>query len=407
MQISFMQKVDYWFGIPICFLLSLYERLLSLIFGKNPAKIQKILFIELSEMGSAILAYSSIKRAQQLVGDENVYFLIFQKNRESVDLLQCIPKSNVICIEDQSFLKFTLSTLSALWQIRKMNIDSCLDLELFSRCTTILSYLSGARNRVGFYNYEEEGLYRGSLITHRILYNPNLHIAKSFLSQVVVLEDSNPEEPLLKRNLEEFILPIPAYKPTSEEITNVDRILKSKGIESNLDNKLLLLNPDPGLLHLRGWPLSSYIELTRTLLQDFPEYKIGILGLPQSKKFAAAIQAAFPAGNIIDFTGATKDLAELVTLFQRSNVLITSDSGPAHMASLSNIKTIVLFGPETSVRYGPLPKSALSISSNLACSPCFSAANHRKSICRNNVCMQKIEVKEVIQALRVLTDNKI
>jgi len=55
-----------------------------------------------------------------------------------------------------------------------------------------------------------------------------------------------------------------------------------------------------------------------------------------------------------------------------------------------------LFGPETPALYGSLGNS-ISITANLACSPCVSAANHRKTPCHNNVCMQAISVSQVME----------
>jgi ADP-heptose:LPS heptosyltransferase len=78
--------------------------------------------------------------------------------------------------------------------------------------------------------------------------------------------------------------------------------------------------------------------------------------------------------------------------------MVTNDSGPAHFAAASGLPTIVLFGPETPDLYRPLGNST-AIYAGLACSPCVSASNHRKSACDNNVCMSAISVDEVFRAV--------
>ena len=76
---------------------------------------------------------------------------------------------------------------------------------------------------------------------------------------------------------------------------------------------------------------------------------------------------------------------------------------PAHFASLTPIKSITLFGPETPVLYGPLGPDAVHLFANLACSPCLSALNHRSSPCQDNQCLKQISVEEVLtHALRLL-----
>ena len=78
--------------------------------------------------------------------------------------------------------------------------------------------------------------------------------------------------------------------------------------------------------------------------------------------------------------------------------MVTNDSGPAHIAAAANLQTIVLFGPETPKLYGPLG-TARVLYAGLACSPCATAYNHRKTACTDNVCMQAISVDTVYSEL--------
>jgi hypothetical protein len=63
----------------------------------------------------------------------------------------------------------------------------------------------------------------------------------------------------------------------------------------------------------------------------------------------------------------------------------------------------VLFGPETPALYGSIGNS-IAITANLACSPCVSAANHRKTPCQDNVCMQAITVAQVLEKVTLQLD---
>ena len=70
MKVDFMRKVDYYVGVPICFFLSILrslQNILGLRKLKKDFKPKKLLFIELSEMGSTILAYGAMKKAKDLV----------------------------------------------------------------------------------------------------------------------------------------------------------------------------------------------------------------------------------------------------------------------------------------------------------------------------------------------------
>ena len=80
--------------------------------------------------------------------------------------------------------------------------------------------------------------------------------------------------------------------------------------------------------------------------------------------------------------------------------MVTNDSGPGHFSSVTPLPTVVLFGPETPALYGSLGNS-LPVFAGLACSPCVSAANHRKTPCKDNVCMQSIQVSEVVEKMAI------
>ena len=65
MKPYFATKLDYWIGRPVCFSLSIIDKIKTVFIRKRePFLCQKIMFVELSEMGAAILGYSAIKKAQ-------------------------------------------------------------------------------------------------------------------------------------------------------------------------------------------------------------------------------------------------------------------------------------------------------------------------------------------------------
>ena len=65
---------------------------------------------------------------------------------------------------------------------RRYRIDTAINLEAFARFSTILTFLSGARTRVGFHAFTQPGLYTGDLLTHRVIYNPHVHTWQSIMA---------------------------------------------------------------------------------------------------------------------------------------------------------------------------------------------------------------------------------
>ncbi len=406
MNVRGMQRIDYWVGIPLCALLSAWAFVMRLIPGRTARPGRHILFIELSEMGSAILAHSALVRARELAAPGQLYFLIFAKNAPSVALLDLVVPEHIVTIDDRSFVAFVRSTLAALVRIRRLGIDTVIDLELFSRFTALVSYLTGAATRIGFHNYTSEGLYRGTLLTHRVLYNHHQHMSLNFLGLVAALEAPPGEVPLVKRDLRPLVLAPPRCRVDEHARRAILSRLQDEGPRIGPHTPVVILSPDPGpAIPIRGWAIERYAALARELVARVPGVVIVAMGLPESAPLARAIVDAAGAGRGIDFTGKTHSLREVVALLDIGRVLVTSDGGPAHMASLTGIRSVVLFGPETPKLYAPLGSNVTTLYAHLSCSPCLAAANHRHTVCTDNQCMQALGVGEVLDAVLAGLDD--
>jgi ADP-heptose:LPS heptosyltransferase len=85
--------------------------------------------------------------------------------------------------------------------------------------------------------------------------------------------------------------------------------------------------------------------------------------------------------------------------------MLTNDSGPPHFAAVTDLPTFVLFGPETPHLYRSLGRST-PLYAGLACSPCVSAANHRKTSCIDNRCLQAITPEQVFEILKPALESR-
>ena len=197
MRVDTMRKIDRLVGVPLCFALDLLFGTFSFFKPEKSKPPQRVLFIELSEMGSTILADPAMQKLRTKAGAE-LFFVTFKKNAASLDILNTVPTENRFVVRDDSLFTIAADALSFLSWCRRKKIDTVVDLELFSRFTSLLSCLSGAINRVGFYAFHDEGLYRGNLLTHRVAYNPHMHIAKNFIALVNALMSEVPEHPYSK-----------------------------------------------------------------------------------------------------------------------------------------------------------------------------------------------------------------
>lgn len=83
MKIATMRRVDRWLGIPAAGVFTLVRRILPNVPADGVRPCGKIALIKLAEQGSTVLAASAIRRAVELVGRANVYFLVFEENGET------------------------------------------------------------------------------------------------------------------------------------------------------------------------------------------------------------------------------------------------------------------------------------------------------------------------------------
>jgi len=390
-----LQIIDRIVGVPLCASLTLVRRLIGDRFV--PGRVEpprKVLFVKLAEQGSTVLAYPAISRAIQLVGRENVFFLVFEENRFILDAMGLIPPENVITIRHKQPLELAWQALRSLIRIRRERLDAAVDLEFFSRGSAILTFLSGARQRVGFHTFFGDGPYRGDLMTHRLSYNPYLHTSQIFLLMVTALEQPVPRSGKLSVPVPQIEKWVPDFQPAAGEQDEV-RSLLQRETGNDGEPQIVLLNPNASdLLPLRKWPADRYVSLARRLLDAFPEIYIGLTGAPDEAGPIEAMVQEIGSARCFSLAGKTT-LRQLLVLYTLSELLITNDSGPAHFAAMTQVHTLTLFGPETPALFGARTPRAITIWQGLACSPCVNAYNNRQSSCTNNVCMQKIAVDRV------------
>ncbi len=393
-----LQKIDGSLGVIACFFLTVCRRMADAFAGAGAGvpSPEKILFIKLAEQGSTVLAHETIRRAVQKVGAGNVYFLLFEENRFILDLLGLVPHANVLTIRTKSPGQMIVSCLARLWQIRRLRIDTCIDMEFFVRATAGLCWMTGARTRVGFHAYFGEGPYRGDLLTHRVLYNPHQHASSTFTSLAMALDLDGASLPTFPVKAPPGSPP-PPFEPSADERDVVAALLQSLMPEGC--RRLILLNANASdLLPLRKWESANYLELARRLLAEFPDVAIGFTGAPEEQAKVEELVRQLGSPRAFCLAGRTS-LRQLLIVYGFADVLVTNDSGPAHFATLTSVDVVVLFGPETPLLFGaPSPRNH-ALWAGIACSPCVNAYNNRQTACRNNVCMQMITVNLVFETV--------
>jgi ADP-heptose:LPS heptosyltransferase len=398
MNVDTMRKIDRWAGVPICFLLSPFVWLMNVLRpSSRKSNVSRTLFIELSEMGSAIIVDPAMRKLRN-EGQADLYFAIFTKNYKSLELLNTIPAGNIFKMNADSVWMLPGEIIRFMFWCRKHKITTVIDLELFSRFTALLSLFSGAGSRVGFVNLHDEGLYRGNIVNKPVRYNPHVHVGINFVSLInkalgkydnaYATIPVSPDE----IKLEQAIVSDEAKATVAQKI--------QKLYPSWNGEKIVLLNVNASdLLPQRRWLQENFAEVGKNLLKDFQNILIVLTGAPAEKEYVEKVNQMTGHERCVNSSGVFT-FNELVPLYSISTFMLTNDSGPAHFASVTPLKVFVLFGPETPHLYLPLGGNAEPFYLGLPCSPCVSAANHRKTSCETRPCITGIQPTVVYNRLK-------
>ncbi len=408
MKLQTQRWIDRWVGQLLCSVVSLWARVL----GTRAPKVDRgqaprhILVILLSEMGSIVLAGPMFRALRERYPGATLHVLQLKKNQEVARMLRLTEDANFHALDDSSPLQLARDIWRVSLAMRRLPLDAVIDCELFSRVSSLLCYLTGAPRRAGFTPHTQEGLYRGSYINCAIPYNPYQHISKQFLSLVDALEgESMPRHKAapIRELPTETGLSVPF---TAEELAAFRaRVLADHPVLAG--RQIVLMYPGGGILPERAWPAAHYARVAKGLCDA--GHAVAFIGLKDDTALANGIRTQVGSEQCVALTGYTRSLRELLMLFHASDLLLTNDGGPGHFASLTPIRVLMFFGPETGKLYGPLPgpfgPKATVYESGIACSPCLSAYNHRLTFCDgDNQCLKRIApdpvLADALQALR-------
>jgi heptosyltransferase I len=144
----------------------------------------------------------------------------------------------------------------------------------------------------------------------------------------------------------------------------------------------------------KNWPPERFAQVAEGLHAH--GLSVVWTGGPDDRVHVDAICAALP-GRAIRVDGQTS-LKTLAAIFRRARAILSTDTGPMHIAASVGTPVVCLFGPTSPASTGPYGEGHTVIRVDLACSPCF------KKTCRTHqyekhACMLRLNVAEVIQAV--------
>lgn len=152
----------------------------------------------------------------------------------------------------------------------------------------------------------------------------------------------------------------------------------------------------PGSVNSRAkrWPTERYAELADRLAESGMD--VGLMGSAAEIDVSTDVSSRARHPPMM-LTGKTT-VAEAIAIISIADVLITNDTGPAHIGAAVGTPTLVIFGPTNPLTTYPLSPSAAIIRHPPDCAPCMlreCPIDHR--------CMTAIAVEEVFDRAATLT----
>jgi len=142
-------------------------------------------------------------------------------------------------------------------------------------------------------------------------------------------------------------------------------------------------------------------SLWETKLWDWERYEQVARALPELTWVLVGKGERFPvtAPNVVELRGTT-DLRQLMQVLAHAQVVLSTDSGPAHLGSALGVPVVSLFGATDPLKTAPQPKRGQILQAkDVPCVPCLkrTCSHHQPMACMNHV-----SVEQVVPALQHL-----
>ncbi len=260
--------------------------------------------------------------------------------------------------------------LAATRPIRALGADTALLLPN-SLESALAAWLWGARRRIGFAADQRAGL-----LTHSIEpFAERRHQVEEYLALLEAFGLSPGErEPTWR------------LEPVEVDAHRLDQLLDSVGLREKKPLVGVQLGAAFGPSKL--WPAERVASLCDALASR--EIAALLLGSPAEAALAGEVQA-LSVSSVPSLAG--RDSPELLPcLLSRLDLLVSGDTGTAHLAAAIGLPVVVLFGPTDPRRTRPMGSRSAAIWKKPPCAPCFLT---RCPI--EHVCMRSISVDEVLR----------
>ena len=335
-----------------------------------------ILIIKLSAVGDVIHTLPSLAALRKLCPEANITWVV---EDASADLISGHPYLDRVMVSHRKqwirdlkkgrITRPIREIRNFINDLRTQSYDLVIDFHGLMKSAVVVLLSSGKR-KLGYDSMQELS---GLFLNEKIPEDMNKHAVDRYLDFLKYL-GADVRQP-------EFLIPV-----GEENINRVDELLQRNYIDKK--GRFVAVSP-VALWDTKLWADEKFAALCDRIAEDL---KVSIIFTGTERDKLAHIQSLMKAPSVN--LGGETTLRDLAYLYQRSALLITTDSGPMHLAAAMGTPVIALFGPTDPSRTGPYGKGHVVMRTDLSCSPCFLKK------CDSMACMSGITIEEVFDAAK-------
>ncbi|HKX32717.1 MAG TPA: lipopolysaccharide heptosyltransferase II [Blastocatellia bacterium] len=347
-------------------------------------QIERILVRGTNWIGDAVMAAPALQRLRSSFPEADLVLLAAPR---TVKLFEDSPLVDEIVEfrrQDEGLRAFT----KALKMIRARRFDLAV---LFQNAfeAALLMLTGGVKLRIGF---AEQG--RGPLLTHQLRRGPehrNRHQTQDYLEIVAECErvclgpDFKPPPPPDS----------PALTASARQQQDALALIRRSGLEAHA-GPLIVLNAGATNSRAKCWPEGRYAALADRLIAEF-DARIVLIGAASERAQAEEVVRGTKHPGVINLAGQT-GMGELIGLLGLCDLLVSNDTGPAHIAAALGRPTLTVFGPTNEFETAPLGLRAEIVrAEGIECARCM-----RRECPIDHRCMTRVSADEVWERARAL-----
>src|SRR5437773_6120694 len=288
-------------------------------------RIERVLIVRLDEIGDVVMTTPSLRELRRNLPNASITLLV----KPSIqNLVALCPYVNEVLTYDPVGPRYWRS-FRAAWRALRLahghlwarNFDFAVAArwDHDSYYGSMVTYLSGARHRIGYSEHVAEekrrlnpGLHR--LLTHSINESAVKHEVERGLDLIRFLGGGVSED-----RLELWV--------DEEDELFADRFLENHGIHADD----LLVAVAPGARYTkRIWPIAKFVELGTWFKRNFHGFLV-VVGSTEDKLLGEELRLRV-GPTVIDAMGRTS-VREAVALLKRCHLFVGNDAGPMHLAA--------------------------------------------------------------------------